>query len=69
MKNAEQHLPKTDKDCDERLVKVAALYVIERGMPVYAAINILEDGIKQRQYINDRINELIIYIANGASPI
>lgn len=69
MKNAEQHLPKTDKDCDERLVKVAALYVIERGMPLYAAINILHDGIKQKNLLHDRINEMIIYVANGTSPI
>jgi hypothetical protein len=69
MNNAAKYLPKTDKACDDRLVKVAALYVIERGMPVYAAINILHDGIKLKQDINDRINELVLYIANGISPI
>jgi hypothetical protein len=69
MIDAAKYLPKTDEDCDERLVKVAALYVIERGMPVHTAINVLIEGIKQRDVVQDRINQLMIYITDGCCPI
>lgn len=69
MMDAAKYLPKTDEDCDERLVRVAALYVIERGMPIHIAIDVLIDGIKIKHSIQDRINQLMIYIANDICPI
>jgi hypothetical protein len=69
MIDAAKYLPKTDEDCDERLVKVAALYVIERGMPINTAINVLMDGIKQKEIMQDRINQLMLYITDGYCPI
>ena len=69
MMDAAKYLPKTDEDCDERLVKVAALYVLERGMPIHTAIDIIRDGVKQQMIVQERINQLMIYIANGICPI
>lgn len=69
MIDAAKYLPKTDEDCDERLVKVAALYVLERGMPIHTAINVLIEGIKQKEVVQDRINQLMLYITDGYCPI
>jgi hypothetical protein len=69
MIDAAKYLPKTDEDCDERLVKVAALYVLERGMPMHIAITIIREGIKEQHIVQDRINQLMLYISNGISPI
>jgi len=69
MMDAAKYLPKTDEDCDERLVKVAALYVLERGMPMHIAITIIREGIKEQHIVQDRINQLMLYISNGISPI
>lgn len=69
MTDAAKYLPKTDQDCDERLVKVAAVYVLERGMPIHIAINVLMEGIKQKDLIQDRVNQLMLYISNGYCPI
>ncbi len=69
MIDAAKYLPKTDEDCDERLVKVAALYVLERGMPIHTAINVLMEGIKQKEIVQERVNQLMIYISDGCCPI
>ena len=69
MIDAAKYLPKTDEDCDERLVKVAALYVLERGMPIHIAINVLVEGIKQKEIIQERVHQLMLYISNGICPI
>ena len=69
MIDAAKYLPKTDEDCDERLVKVAALYVLERGMPIHIAINVLIEGIKQKEIIQERVHQLMLYISNGICPI
>jgi hypothetical protein len=64
-----KYLPQTDRECDERLVKVVALYIIERGMPLHIGIDIIKSGMKQQEIIQDRINQLMIYISNGNCPI
>ncbi len=69
MIDAAKYLPKTDQDCDDRLVKVAAVYVLERGMPIHIAINVLMEGIKQKEIMHERVNQLMLYISNGICPI
>lgn len=62
-------LPITETDCDARLVKVAALYVLERGMPLQFALELLMDRLKDRGEISQRITEFLKYVTNGNAPI
>ena len=62
-------LPITETDCDARLVKVAALYVLERGMPLQFALELLMDRLKDRTEISQRITEFLKYVTNGNAPI
>jgi hypothetical protein len=55
----------TDQQADERLVKVAALYVIERGMPVCVALQILQAELKDKRLFWESSKELIKLIQHG----
>lgn len=56
----------TDQQADQRLVKVTALYVIERGMPICVALQILQDELKDKREFWEASKELIKLIQNGA---
>ena len=55
----------TDQQADERLVKVAAWYVIERGMPVCVALQILQAELKDKRLFWESSQELIKLIQHG----
>jgi len=55
----------TDQQADERLVKVAAWYVIERGMPVCVALQILQAELKDKREFWESSKELIKLIQDG----
>jgi hypothetical protein len=48
----------SEQEADERLVKVAAWYVIERGMPVCVALQILQTELKDKRLFWNRQNNL-----------
>ena len=52
-------LPSTDCECDERLVKVLAIYVIERAMPIKVAADILLTNLRNKDTYLTRLTELI----------
>lgn len=56
----------TDQEADIRLVQVAALYVIERDMPICVALQILQDELKDKREFWEASKELIKLIQNGA---
>jgi hypothetical protein len=58
-------LPKTDRECDERLIAVVASYVIEKGMPFNVAINILNDNIRDQRCMLIHLNKLIQLVSYG----
>jgi len=55
----------TDQQADERLVKVAAWYVIERGMPVCVALQILQAELKDKRLFWESSKQLIKLIQDG----
>jgi hypothetical protein len=55
----------TDQQADERLVKVAAWYVMERGMPVCVALQILQAELKDKRLFWESSQELIKIIQHG----
>jgi hypothetical protein len=55
----------TDQQADERLVKVAAWYVIERGMPVCVALQILQAELKDKRVFWESSKQLIKLIQDG----
>jgi hypothetical protein len=57
----------TDKEADIRLVKVAAWYVIERGMPVCVALQILQAELKDKRLFWESSQQLIKLIQDGVS--
>ena len=59
----------TDQQADERLVKVAAWYVMERGMPVCVALQILQAELKDKRLFWESSQELIKLIQNGIYQI
>jgi hypothetical protein len=59
----------TDQQADERLVKVAAWYVIERGMPVCVALQILQAELKDKRLFWESSQELIKLIKDGICTI
>jgi len=59
----------TDRQADERLVKVAAWYVMERGMPVCVALQILQAELKDKRLFWESSQELIKLIQNGICQI
>ena len=58
-------LPKTDQECDDRLIAVVASYVIEKGMPFNVAINILNDNIRDQGCMLIHLNKLIQLVNYG----
>jgi len=55
----------TNQQADERLVKVAAWYVMERGMPLCVALQILQAELKDKQLFWESSQELIKIIQHG----
>jgi hypothetical protein len=55
----------TELEADERLVKVAAWYVIERGMPVCVALQILQAELKDKRLFWESSKQLIKLIQDG----
>ena len=55
----------TEKEADQRLVKVAAWYVIERGMPVCVALQILQAELKDKRLFWESSKQLIKLIQDG----
>ena len=52
-------LPATDCECDERLVKVLAVYITEKAMPIKVAADILLNELRDKSTYIKRLNELI----------
>jgi hypothetical protein len=59
----------TDQEADKRLVNVAAWYVMERGMPVCVALQILQAELKDKRLFWESSQELIKLIQNGIYQI
>jgi len=59
----------TDQEADKRLVNVAAWYVLERGMPVCVALQILQDELKDKRLFWESSQELIKLIQHGIYQI
>jgi hypothetical protein len=59
----------TELEADERLVKVAAWYVIERGMPVCVALQILQTELNDKRLFWESSKELIRLIQVGVCTI
>jgi hypothetical protein len=55
----------TEQEADERLVKVAAWYVMERGMPVCVALEILQTELNDKRLFWESSKELIRLIQLG----
>ena len=55
----------TEQEADQRLVKVAAWYVIERGMPVCVALQILQVELKDKRLFWESSKQLIKLIQDG----
>jgi len=53
------NLPATDRECDERLVKVLAVYILEKSMPIKVAGDILLNELRDKSTYLKRLNELI----------
>ena len=59
----------SELEADERLVKVAAWYVIERGMPVCVALQILQTELNDKRLFWESSKELIRLIQDGICTI
>ena len=59
----------TDQQADERLIQVAALYVMERGMPICVALQILQTELKDKREFWQASKELIKIIQHGLCTI
>jgi hypothetical protein len=55
----------TQEEADERLVRVAAWYVMERGMPVCVALQILQTELNDKRLFWESSKELIKLIQDG----
>jgi hypothetical protein len=55
----------TEQEADERLVKVAAWYVMERGMPICVALTILQTELNDKRLFWESSKELIRLIQLG----
>jgi hypothetical protein len=55
----------TEQEADNRLVKVTAWYVIERGMPVCIALQILQTELNDKRLFWESSKELIRLIKDG----
>lgn len=59
----------TDHEADIRLVNVAAWYVIERGMPVFVALQILQTELNDKRLFCESSKTLIKLIKDGICTI
>jgi hypothetical protein len=59
----------TDQEADKRLVNVAAWYVIERGMPICVALQILQAELKDKRLFWESSQQLIKLIKDGICTI
>jgi hypothetical protein len=59
----------SELEADERLVKVAAWYVMERGMPVCVALQILQTELNDKRLFWESSKELIKLIQDGICTI
>jgi hypothetical protein len=55
-------LPATDIECDERLVKVLVVYVLERDMPLNVVSQILMDQLKDKSTYLAKFNEILSHV-------
>jgi hypothetical protein len=55
----------TDLEADKRLVNVAAWYVMERGMPICVALQIIQTELKDKRLFWESSKQLIKLIQNG----
>lgn len=55
----------SDLEADKRLVNVAAWYVMERGMPICVALQILQTELKDKRLFWESSKQLIKLIQNG----
>jgi len=55
-------LPATDIECDERLVKVLVVYVIERDMPLNVVSQILMDQLKDKSSYLAKFNQILDHV-------
>ena len=55
----------SEQEADERLVKVAAWYVLEREMPVCVALQILQAELNDKRLFWESSKELIKLIQDG----
>jgi hypothetical protein len=65
MNEAHIYLPSTDDECDERLVKVLAIYILERAMPLKVASQILLSNLRNKDLYMVRFNEVMQFVSNG----
>jgi len=65
MNEAHTYLPSTDEECDERLVKVLAIYILERAMPLKVASQILLSNLRNKDLYMVRFNEVMQFVSNG----
>jgi hypothetical protein len=59
----------TEQEADERLVKVAAWYVMERGMPICVALQILQTELKDKRVFWELSKQLIKFIQDDICTI
>ena len=55
----------TQEEADERLIRVAAWYVMERGMPICVALQILQTELNDKRLFWESSKELIKLIQDG----
>jgi hypothetical protein len=55
----------SEQEADERLVKVAAWYVLEREMPVCVALQILQAELNDKRLFWESSKQLIKLIQDG----
>ena len=67
MNEAYTYLPSTDEECDERLVKVLAIYILERAMPLKVASQILLSNLRNKDLYIMRFNEVMQFVSNGTT--
>jgi hypothetical protein len=67
MNEANTYLPSTDDECDERLVKVLAIYILERAMPLKVASQILLSNLRNKDLYMVRFNEVMQFVSNGTT--
>lgn len=57
----------TEQEADKRLVQVTALYVMERGMPICVALQILQAELYDKRMFWESSKQLIKLIQDGVS--